>query len=118
MRHPTQFYEIAASILIFGLIWRRKPNLKPGCDFLFFVALISSSRLIIEAFRGDSTLIWGGLRLAQILSWLALAISLVGLELLKPMEIDPIPVGKVIRSKNEEKKISTANIPGEPVRKK
>jgi phosphatidylglycerol---prolipoprotein diacylglyceryl transferase len=100
MRHPTQLYEIGASILIIGLIWIRKPNLKPGSDFLFFVALFSSSRLIIEAFRGDSTLIWGGLRLAQILSWLVLAISLMGLEFLKPMELNPILADRVIRSEN------------------
>ena len=100
MRHPTQLYEIGASILIFSLVWIRKPNLKPGGDFLFFVALISSSRLIIETFRGDSTLIWGGLRLAQILSWLVLAFSLIGLEFLKPNELDPIPADKVIQSEN------------------
>jgi phosphatidylglycerol:prolipoprotein diacylglycerol transferase len=112
MRHPTQFYEIAASILIFGLIWMRKPNLKPGSDFLFFVALISTSRLIIETFRGDSTLIWGGLRLAQILSWLVLAISLIGLEFLEPMELDPILVSKIIRSKNAVTKLSTTKLSG------
>ncbi len=97
MRHPTQFYEIGASLLILFLIWIRKPSPKPGSDFLLFIALISVSRLVIEAFRGDSTLVLGGLRLAQILAWLALTISLIGLELLKPKESGLLPESQDIR---------------------
>lgn len=50
---------------------------------MLFVALSAGSRLIIEAFRGDSTLVFGGLRMAQILALLVLAGALAGLELLR-----------------------------------
>ena len=106
-RQPTQFYEIGAAFMIIGLIWLRKPNLRPGSDFLYFVALISFSRLIIEAFRGDSTLVLGGLRLAQILAWLALLISLLGLEFLKPQKMDLIPANPEIRAGTIGKKSET-----------
>jgi len=79
-RHPTQVYEIFASSLTLGLILIQKPTAKPGYEFLLFVALTSASRLIIEGFRGDSTLILGGLRAAQIVAWFILLIALIGLD--------------------------------------
>jgi phosphatidylglycerol:prolipoprotein diacylglycerol transferase len=72
-RHPTQIYELIASLLIFGLVWLRKNNLPAGSNFLVFAALTAGARLLLEAFRGDSTLIFGGLRLAQIIAWIVLA---------------------------------------------
>jgi len=75
-RHPSQVYEILASLLILGLLWFQKPDSRSGLHFLTFAALTSGARLFLEAFRGDSTLIFGGLRLAQIISWLVLALCL------------------------------------------
>lgn len=75
-RHPSQIYETLASLLILGLLWFQKANLHPGVHFLTFAALTSGARLFLEAFRGDSTLILGGLRAAQIIAWIILAISL------------------------------------------
>jgi phosphatidylglycerol:prolipoprotein diacylglycerol transferase len=72
-RHPTQIYELSASLLVFGLIWFRKTVSAAGSDFLLFAALTASSRLFLEAFRGDSTLIFGGFRFAQVIAWLVLA---------------------------------------------
>lgn len=84
-RHPTQFYELIAALAILALvsIWTKAPSTQPGNLFLAFVALTAGSRLFLEAFRGDSTVIFGGLRSAQIMSWLVLAGALIGLELLK-----------------------------------
>jgi phosphatidylglycerol:prolipoprotein diacylglycerol transferase len=76
MRHPSQIYEILASLLILGLVWFRNADVRPGVYFLTFVALTSAARLFLEAFRGDSTLILGGFRAAQVLAWIVLAISL------------------------------------------
>jgi phosphatidylglycerol:prolipoprotein diacylglycerol transferase len=118
MRHPTQFYEVGASVLTFGLIWNRKPNLKPGSDFMFFIALVSFSRLIIEAFRGDSTLVLGGLRLAQIVSWLTLAISLMCLEFLNPMDLETNPAMKIDQSNNAVTQLRTENSYGKAHPKK
>jgi prolipoprotein diacylglyceryltransferase len=79
-RHPSQMYELAASMLIFSLIWFRRGVPPPGSIFLQFTALTAGSRLFLEAFRGDSTLILGGLRLAQFIAWIVLAASLTVIE--------------------------------------
>jgi len=44
--------------------------------FLVFIALSASARILIEPFRGDSALLTGSLRTAQVVSWLVLAASL------------------------------------------
>jgi phosphatidylglycerol:prolipoprotein diacylglycerol transferase len=80
LRHPTQVYEIITSILTLALILIQKPTTRPGYEFLLFVALTSASRLVIEGFRGDSTLIFGGLRAQQIAAWLILLIALIGID--------------------------------------
>lgn len=85
-RHPTQLYELIASLLIFGFIWFRKADSPAGSDFLWFSALTAGSRLIFEAFRGDSTLVFGGIRLAQIFAWAVLAAAIVAGELLRAKE--------------------------------
>jgi phosphatidylglycerol:prolipoprotein diacylglycerol transferase len=84
-RHPSQIYELIASLLVFGWIWFRKADARPGIPFLTFAALTISARLFLETFRGDSTLIFGGLRLAQILAWIALAAVLFASESLQRM---------------------------------
>jgi prolipoprotein diacylglyceryltransferase len=76
MRHPSQLYEILASLLILGLLWFQQAGLHPGLHFLTFAGLTSAARLFLEAFRGDSTLVLGGYRAAQILAWMVLALSL------------------------------------------
>ncbi len=83
MRHATQIYEILTALFIFGIIWFGGTYRTAGGKFMLFVALSAGSRLIIEAFRGDSTLVFGGLRMAQILALLVLAGALGALELLR-----------------------------------
>jgi len=76
IRHPTQIYELLASILIFGIIWLRNEGFPPGSNFLVFIAFTAGARLFLEAFRGDSTLIFGGIRQAQVVAWIVLAAAL------------------------------------------
>lgn len=80
-RHPTQFYELSGAILILlALGLRSKENAQPaGAMFLIFIALTAGARLFFEAFRGDSTLILGGIRTGQVIAWLMLAGTLWGL---------------------------------------
>ncbi|HSK87687.1 MAG TPA: prolipoprotein diacylglyceryl transferase family protein [Anaerolineales bacterium] len=82
-RHPTQVYELVASLLILGWAWSRKVDSRAGILFLAFAALTAASRLFLEAFRGDSTLVFGGLRLAQVLAWIVLAVALFAGESLR-----------------------------------
>ncbi len=80
VRHPTQVYEIIASLLILGLLWFFKPGQRPGVYFLTFAALTSLSQLVIQAFRGDSALLAGGLRQGQVIAWVVLAVGFVLIE--------------------------------------
>jgi phosphatidylglycerol:prolipoprotein diacylglycerol transferase len=82
-RHPTQIYEFIFAILILGLIWRSTIDRPAGGDFLLFTALTAGARLFLEAFRGDSTLIFGGIRSAQIVAWLVLATTMFISELIR-----------------------------------
>jgi phosphatidylglycerol:prolipoprotein diacylglycerol transferase len=73
-RHPSQVYELLASLLIFGWIWFRKTDSPSGLLFLTFAALTAGARLFLEAFRGDSTLVFGEFRVAQVAAWALLAV--------------------------------------------
>lgn len=88
-RHPAQLYELFASLLIFSLTWLPKPNRPPGLLFLQFTALTAGARLFLEAFRGDSTLVLGGLRLAQILAWAVLFTAFLAGEALQRQRQSP-----------------------------
>ena len=85
-RHPSQIYELIASLIIFGSIWFRKTNFPAGSNFLLFAALTAGGRLFLEAFRGDSTLILGGIRLAQVIAWIVLAVALFASEIIRRKE--------------------------------
>jgi prolipoprotein diacylglyceryltransferase len=77
-RHPSQAYELAAALLILAAAWpwpQRQPA-AAGLRFWAFIALTALARLFLEGFRGDSILLWGGLRAAQVIAWLILALSL------------------------------------------
>ncbi len=76
-RHPTQIYETLASLLIFGLLWFKKHDPRPGILFLTYTALTAASQLFIQAFRGNSTLIFNGLRQEQLVAWIILALCFV-----------------------------------------
>lgn len=80
-RHPSQVYETLAALIILVILWIQfRKDIAPGKLFLQFAAYSAGARLLLESFRGDSILIFGGLRLAQIVAWLVLTISLVLLE--------------------------------------
>ena len=77
-RHPTQIYELITAILILGLLFRQiKTYPLPGTLFLAFTALNAGARLFLEAFRGDSATVIGGVRIAQIYAWIVLMLVLL-----------------------------------------
>jgi phosphatidylglycerol:prolipoprotein diacylglycerol transferase len=78
-RHPSQVYEVALALFILSLVGMRKPLPTAGVQFLTFLAWTAGARLFLEAFRGDSTLVFGGLRLGQILAWIVLAVAFLAL---------------------------------------
>jgi prolipoprotein diacylglyceryltransferase len=77
-RHPVQVYEAGIAILILFLLWPAKTRFtltRPGEYFLVFIALSAASRLLLEAFHGDSPLLFSGFRLWQVIAWFTLAFS-------------------------------------------
>jgi len=82
-RHPTQIYEVLTAGFIFWLIWEiRYKTPAPGFLFLTWVALSALSRLVIEAFRGDSIIVLDSLRSAQFSSLVVLTVALIGMHVL------------------------------------
>ena len=79
-RHPAQAYELVAALGTLLLTWYWRGETRPGSRFMLWLALAAASRLTLEGFRGDSMLIAGGLRLAQIIAWVALAAALLALD--------------------------------------
>jgi prolipoprotein diacylglyceryltransferase len=59
-------------------------DLKTGSYFLYFMTLTSAGALFLEAFRGDSDLLPGGLRTAQIIYWIILGICLYAINRIDP----------------------------------
>ena len=86
-RHPSQIYELFASLVIFGLLWFQKSESHPGILFLTFAGLTAGARLFLEAFRGDSTLVFGEFRLAQVVAWVVLGVVLFASESIRKMKL-------------------------------
>jgi phosphatidylglycerol:prolipoprotein diacylglycerol transferase len=82
-RHPTQVYEILGSGIVLGLTWYRfQSTIKTdsiqqshGKFFLYFLAWISLSWILIEPLRADSVFIAGNLRLIQVIAFVFLVFS-------------------------------------------
>jgi len=85
-RHPAQIYDAVGAALILGYLWPGRKflgEMRPGGYFLSFITLTSAARLILEGFRGDSALLPGGLRAAQVIAWLIFGICLYAIDRIK-----------------------------------
>ena len=83
--HPTFLYESVWNLMVFGILitlflrdLKGKPSLRTGSLFLFYLVAYSLGRFWIEGLRTDSLMI-GPLRIAQVVSLVAIAIGLAGL---------------------------------------
>jgi phosphatidylglycerol:prolipoprotein diacylglycerol transferase len=79
-RHPTQIYNAIFAIIILFAFWPSHDyfrKITPGVTFFAFTASVAGTRLFLDAFRGDSSLTYRGVRISQLVGWLILAISLV-----------------------------------------
>ncbi len=95
-RHPSQVYEILSAVMIFAAIRRmaQRPSVS-GFTFLAWVGLSAAARLFLEAFRGDSVIVLGTLRSAQVAALAILLVALWGIRNLHraPAPQPPIPPG-------------------------
>jgi phosphatidylglycerol---prolipoprotein diacylglyceryl transferase len=83
--HPTFLYESLWNLMIFSILMflffralENKPNLKTGSIFLIYLIGYSLGRVWIEGLRTDS-LMFGPLRMAQVISLSGIALGLFGL---------------------------------------
>ena len=77
-RQPTQLYEVFLALVIFTIVLTRMiPTIKPGLQFIQFVALSATARLFIEGFRGDSVIVMDGYRVAQVVSLFILIVCIL-----------------------------------------
>lgn len=94
-RHPSQIYETLAAVLITAVVWpggkiasKSEQAGSSGLRFWSFIALSALARIVLESFRGDSILLLGIFRQAQVIAWAALALSLTQIgQRLEKMEI-------------------------------
>lgn len=85
-RHPTQIYELIAAGMILFILWPSRETFKstsPGVYFLSFLGLSAGADIFLEAFRGDSPLLPGGIRIVQLIALIILAFSLWGIKKLE-----------------------------------
>ena len=74
-RHPSQVFEIVASLIALALIWHDISKVKfPGQIFLKFSMITLIWIILIEGFRGDSQTVMAGVRSEQIGAFVILAI--------------------------------------------
>jgi phosphatidylglycerol:prolipoprotein diacylglycerol transferase len=82
-RHSSQIYEILLAGLILFVLWRiRTWDAFPGFIFLSWVAMAAAARLFLETFRGDSVIILGSIRSAQVVSLAVLLGAMLGMHML------------------------------------
>ncbi len=79
LRHPTQAYELVATLGLFAYLWQtRTQSWNAGQRILVAIGGYAAIRLVLEAFRADSWILFGGMRGVQVMSLLVLlAVMLV-----------------------------------------
>lgn len=78
-RHPVQIYAAVAAVAVLIILWpspSRFVDCHAGWYFFAFLAFSAFNRLFLEAFRGDSFMLPGGVRGMQVLAWIILAFCL------------------------------------------
>lgn len=78
VRHPAHLYQVLATLLILGLIWRMRASSPwPGFTFLLFAELYAASRLLLDPFFASPQTLDFGLRTIQVTALVAMVIVLV-----------------------------------------
>jgi phosphatidylglycerol:prolipoprotein diacylglycerol transferase len=82
--HPTFLYESLwnlGAFLVLYLVLRRRLERAPGALFLAYLGLYSLGRFWVEGLRTDSLML-GSMRVAQLVSVVAIAVAAVGITML------------------------------------
>jgi len=82
-RHPSQIYELLFAVGVTLVILKvRKTRSFSGFIFTLFVALAAISRLFLEGFRGDSSIVFGSIRSAQLIGFVVMILAMIALHVL------------------------------------
>ncbi len=88
-RHPSQIYELLFAVgVMLVTLQVRKTRSFSGFIFTLFVALSAISRLFLEGFRGDSSIVFGSLRSAQLISFTVMIFALIALHVLSRNKVE------------------------------
>jgi phosphatidylglycerol:prolipoprotein diacylglycerol transferase len=76
--HPTQLYEVAAMLLVFGILWQLRTR-RAGTGWLFGVYLIlaGTERFLVEIVRAKDDRLFGPFTVAQLVSIILVLIGVV-----------------------------------------
>jgi prolipoprotein diacylglyceryltransferase len=96
-RHPVQVYQIIAVVLS-GVAVIRSGHPFDGAHFGLFLALYAGSRLVLEAFHGDSSALALGIRSIQVAS---LLVVIIALALLRRWAILRVPTSPRVRNSED-----------------
>lgn len=66
--HPTQLYEVAAALVMFGILWRLSGRLRAGRLFALYMVLYAVERFLVEFVRAKTDFAVLGLTTSQIAS--------------------------------------------------
>lgn len=76
-RHPTQVYQLLATLAVLAFSWRARARARPdGSLALWGLLGISMAWLFVDAFRADSAPLPGGFRVAQVVALGGMLLSL------------------------------------------
>lgn len=73
--HPVQLYDALAALIGLIIVWRVRAA-RDGMIALIAIAWYSGTRVFIDAFRGDATILENGYRINQIIALIVLLIAL------------------------------------------
>ena len=78
VRHPTQLYESAFNLLVYGLLlWFYPRRKQDGQVLALYLLTYPVGRFLLEFFRGDERLRWLGFHVAQEISLSLFAIGVI-----------------------------------------
>ena len=79
-RQPVQLYDALAALIGFVIVWRAaRRQWVDGSIALIAVAWYSAARVVIDAYRGDATLLPGGYGATQVVALGVLLVALLAL---------------------------------------
>lgn len=75
--HPTQLYEIAAALVMFGILWKLSGTLRAGRLFAIYLVMYAIERFLVEFVRAKTDFIALGLTTSQFASLVLLVLAVV-----------------------------------------